>query len=356
MHSVTLVAMCASFASPALADTLDDKITTLRAQVAQQQTDAANLHTEANNASTRVAQLRAQSAALQSQINLSQAKYAKITATIAENEAKLSNQKVVLSANIKSMYLGGSVSPLQMLASSHNLSDFLDQQQYQDKIKTKIQEAMSEVQTLQTQLTVDQAKVSQILSDQKGQQLQLSAMVAEANQLAALAAQNAASADTQVRAGNSEISNLKAQQAAIIAARFSTSHPSGGAACGGNYPGWLCNVGQDSVADPWGMYNRECVSYTAFKVAASGRTMPYWGGAGNANQWPGNARAAGIPMDGNPRVGDVAILMAGQYGHAMYVEAVNGGNIFVSQYNYSNNGTYSTMTIPASGLYFIHFR
>ena len=105
------------------------------------------------------------------------------------------------------------------------------------------------------------------------------------------------------------------------------------------------------------MYNRECVSYTAFRVAASGRYMPYWGGHGNANQWPDSARAAGIPVDGNPQVGDVAISMAGPYGHAMYVEAVGGGKVRVSQYNYgSPAGTYSEMTISAAGLYFIHFR
>lgn len=356
IFGMTIAALCTSFARPALADTLDDKITALRTQVAQQQSDAANLHADANSAAARVTQLRAQSGALQSQINLNQAKYAKISATIADNNFKLDTQKVVLSANIKSMYLGGTVSPLQMLASSHNLSDFLDQQQYQDKIKTKIQEAMSEVQTLQVQLAADQSKVSQILSDQKIQQQQLAAMTAEANQLAALATQNASSADAQVRNGNTEISSLKAQQAAILAARFSGGRVSGGTPCGGGYPGWLCNAGQDSIADPWGMYNRECVSYTAFKVAASGRTMPYWGGAGNAKQWPDNARSSNIPMDGSPKAGDVAISLAGPYGHAMYVEAVNGGNIYVSQYNYAGNGTYSTMTIPASGLYFIHFR
>jgi surface antigen len=87
----------------------------------------------------------------------------------------------------------------------------------------------------------------------------------------------------------------------------------------------------------------------------SGRNMPYWGGRGNAVQWPGNARASGIPVDSTPRAGDIAISMAGPYGHAMYVEAVIGGKIHVSQYNYGNNGEYSEMTIPSAGLSFIHF-
>jgi surface antigen len=351
---LSLGVLCVSFASPALADSLDDQINSLRAQVAQTQAQASSLHAEADNAMARVAQLRAQSAALDAQIRLNQAKYNKITAAINENQVKLDEQKVILSANIKSIYLDSSVTPIEMLASSNNISEFLDQQQYQDKIKTKIQEAMAEVQTLQAQLTVQKNQVTQILADQTAQHQQLVAMTAEANQLAALAAQNAASADAQVRSGNGQIASLKAQQQAILMARYG-SKLTGGGSCGGGYPGYLCNAAQDTVADPWGMYNRECVSYTAFKVAASGRHMPYWGGRGNANQWPSSARADGIPVDGNPRAGDVAISLAGPYGHAMYVEAVFGGNIHVSQYNYGAPGTYSEMTISASGLYFIHF-
>jgi surface antigen len=64
----------------------------------------------------------------------------------------------------------------------------------------------------------------------------------------------------------------------------------------------------------------------------------------------------GIPVDGNPRVGDVAISMSGYYGHAMYVEAVyNDGTIYVSQYNYGVAGEYSEMRISSAGLRFIHF-
>jgi surface antigen len=127
------------------------------------------------------------------------------------------------------------------------------------------------------------------------------------------------------------------------------------------YPNNWRSAPQDSMLDNWGMFNRECVSYTAWKVYESGRNMPYWGGSGNANQWPGDARAAGIPVDGNPKVGDVAIKPSGPYGHAMYVEHVySDGSIYVSQYNAQLNGTYSEAIISASGvqaygLEFIHF-
>jgi surface antigen len=166
---------------------------------------------------------------------------------------------------------------------------------------------------------------------------------------------------------NKKITELRRLQA-IENAR----HQSGGSVitkgrCGGGYPAdaingfgahWGCNYAQDNTIDNWGMYNRECVSYTAWKVYASGRHMPYWGGHGNANRWDDNARADGIPVNGTPRAGDVAVAHWGSLGHVMYVESVNpNGTINISQYNADYNGTYSEVyNLSTSGLVFIHFR
>lgn len=129
---------------------------------------------------------------------------------------------------------------------------------------------------------------------------------------------------------------------------------SGGAWHGG-YPDHWNGAQQDSLVDSWGMYNRECVSYAAWKVHQTFGTMPYWGGIGNANQWIHNSRAAGIPTGKTPRVHSVAISMAGYYGHAMWVEAVKGDMIYVSQYNYDLHGHYSEMWVNGSQLTYIYF-
>ncbi len=127
-----------------------------------------------------------------------------------------------------------------------------------------------------------------------------------------------------------------------------------GPACGGGYPEVLCKQPLDRVVDPWGMYDRECVSYTAYRVAESGRSMPY--GFGDANKWPTAARAHGIAVDTKPRVGDVAIRTDTNHGHSMYVDAVNtNGTIKVSQYNLYKTGTYSQDVLSPQGLQFIHF-
>ncbi len=127
-----------------------------------------------------------------------------------------------------------------------------------------------------------------------------------------------------------------------------------GPACGGGYPEKWCNRPLDSVVDTWGMYNRECVSYTAYRVAHSGRHMPY--GFGDANKWPAAAKAKGIAVDYSPRAGDVAIDMAGDHGHSMYVEWINdNGTLHISEYNKNKTGTYAEEDVDRMGLLFIHF-
>lgn len=124
----------------------------------------------------------------------------------------------------------------------------------------------------------------------------------------------------------------------------------------GGYPRQWDAAPQDSLVDSWGMYSRECVSYAAWKVHQTYGTMPYWGGIGNANQWVRNAQNFGIPTGKIPQVHSVAISMAGYYGHAMWVEKVNGDMIYISQYNYDLRGHYSEMWVDGRNFTYIYFR
>jgi surface antigen len=83
------------------------------------------------------------------------------------------------------------------------------------------------------------------------------------------------------------------------------------------------------------------VSYAAWAVERSGRKAPSY--YGDAKSWVRAAMNDGVPVyTSSPQPGDVAISTAGAWGHAMYVEAVNGNQIYVSQYNQQLSGQYST--------------
>jgi surface antigen len=164
----------------------------------------------------------------------------------------------------------------------------------------------------------------------------------------------------------SVLASLSAQQQAQIlnqiSAQIAANKNLGGTVVAGDpshggYPAkWDAPVPQDSRLDSWGMYNRECVSYAAWKVYQTYGHMPYWGGVGNANQWLRDARRDGIPTGLTPAAHSVAISLRGYYGHAMWVEKVQGDMIYVSQYNYDLRGHYSEMWVNARAFTYIYFK
>ena len=360
-----LIALSFSLVSFSLvsADRFQEKIDALNAVNNQKQESLGVLNVEASSLNDAVNKLQAQINAKQAAINRYNAEISKLKAEIKKAEQELAIQKRILGQTIRTIYVEGDISTLEMLATSKNLSDFFDKQQYRESVRAKVKDTLDKITQLKLDLNTRKEKTEKLLAEQKELQDELIGQRSKKDHLLSLNQNEQSRLDSQIRKNNTRIAELQRQQ--IIANSRFIGAPGRGVACGGGYPGstpgpagnWGCNHPKDNTIDNWGMYNRECVSYTAFKVAASGRHMPYWGGRGNANQWDDNARASGIPVDGNPRRGDVAISNSGYYGHAMYVESVNGnGTINISQYNANWDGKYSTNTISASGLVFIHFR
>jgi len=352
MFVCTVVAGSALAIPLVSADQFDDQIGVLNQQNDQNKTNLGNLQAQAATLAGQIAALQAQIAQLQAQIAANTSKQADLAAQIAAAQAKLDEEKKTLGENIKAMYLESQTSTLEMLASSQDLSNFFDKAQYRDLVKNQVTQTVQRVNALKDQLTADKATVDKLLTDQRAMNGQLGTQQAQVNQLLTLNESQQADYNANITANNSKISSLRAQQAIENAKSFLGSWKTGGT---GSYP-WAGAPWPNEISDPWGMYLRQCVSYTAWKVASTGRYMPFWGGVGNANQWPDDARRAGIPVDTNPKVGDVAISLAGFYGHAMYVEGVNGdGTITVSQYNAGWDGLYSVGRRYQAGLLFIHF-
>lgn len=337
------------------ADQYDEQIKALNAQNGQAQSLVNSLTAQAGSYQAAIDTLQAQIDAVRAQISANEAQQAAVQQQITDAQNKITEQKKYLADDIRTMYIDGQLTTIEELATSKNLSDYVDKEEYRITAQDQMNTTIKQIAALQIELQKQKDELNTLLASQKQQNDQLASAESQQQQMLAYTEGQKAAYNNQIAANSGRIAELRRQQ--IIAnSRFIGGSPGTGPACGGGYPAKWCEIPQDSVIDTWGMYNRECVSYTAFRVAASGRYMPYWGGVGNANQWDDNARRAGIPVDSNPRPGDVAISNAGTYGHAMYVEAVNGdGTIFVSQYNAALDGRYSTRTLSPGGLVFIHF-
>jgi len=343
------------------ADQYDEQIKALNSQNSAAQGVLGGLQSQAGSYQNAIGLLQSQIDGVRTQIAANQSEQAALQTQITENQTLIADKKSDLGATIKAMYIDGDASTIEQLATSKNLSDYVDKEEYRTSVQTQLNGKIKEIAGLQAKLQTQKGTLDGLLKTQQAQNAKLSSDQQTQNEMLAYNEGQQSAYNSQIAANSGKIADLRKQQIAANS-RF-ISGGSGGAAgtgptCGGGYPGRWCNIPMDTVLDSWGMYNRECVSYTAFRVAASGRNMPGWGwnARGNANQWDDNARAAGIPVDGSPQAGDVAISNSGYYGHAMYVESVNSnGTINISQYNASLNGTYSTNTISRGSLVFIHF-
>lgn len=337
-----------SFSQPVFADEYDQKIKAIESQVSSYQQQAAKLRDEANTLQNTINGLRVQQDTIQAQINLSQTKYDQLVQQIKNTEIKIAKNKKALSRTISDLYVNDKVSPIEMLASSKNIGDYLDQQEYRGSIKKKVEKTIKDIKALKISLENKRDEAKKVLDDQKSQKELLAAKQAEQATLLAQTQGNEANYQAMISNSNNQIASLRDQQKAANAARLRSS--GGGTVVAGDpgkggYPSVWAHAPQDSIVDNWGMYNRECVSYAAWKVHQAYGNMPYWGGYGNANQWPSNARGAGISTGSEPKVGSVAVMSGGYYGHVAWVESVNGNTITVSQYNWGVAGEYSEMTV-----------
>lgn len=349
----TILASATIVGGTVKADHLDQQIQALQEQNAANQLQEDSLAATAATYQQAIDELANKINSLQNNIVNTQNQIDLLQKKIAEAQAELENEKRVLGENIKTMYLEGDISTLEILASSKNLSDFVNKQEYRNAVSNKVKASVDRINELKAQLQKQQREQEGLLKDLQAQQVQLQSQQSQQSQLLAYTESQRASFEQQIRANNSQIASLRAQQAALN--RRLGGVPTSGDPNRGGYPAVWSNAPMDSMIDNWGMYNRECVSYTAWKVYEAYGYMPYWGGVGNANQWPDNARRAGIPTGTVPKVGSVAVSNVGYYGHTMWVEAVNGNTIYVSQYNYELQGRYSEMSINASGLTYIYF-
>lgn len=319
--------------------------------------EASRLGEMADNLQSELDKINSQITTIQGQIVDSQKKIDNLNAQIKRNEILIKQRRKAMGQVLADMHVDDQISPLEMLASSNSIGDYIDKQEQRSSLRTSLNGKIKEIKALQKKLEENKKLVENTLRDQEAQRNVLSSKQSEKAKLVADTKndQNAYSALAQKR--NSEVAKLREEQAAANrrALGNGVSIP-GGIPGGGGYPGVWANAPLDAYVDPWGLYTRECVSYVAWKIHSTGRYVPHFGGAGNANQWPSTAARHGISSGSTPKAGAAAVMNIGYYGHVMYVESVNGdGTITVSDYNFAWDGLYRYYTRSASGLTYIYF-
>ena len=343
------------------ADQYDDRINALQQDIAKYQAEGARLNSEAATLQSALAQLGNEKSAIQTQVDISQAKYDQLVAQIIETEQKIKDNQDALGKTIADLYVDDKISPIEMLASSKNIGDYMDKQEYRSSVRNELTSTITEIKDLKQSLVTKKAEVEKVLAEQKSQRDQLVAKESEKQNL--LQKTQGQEAGYQQLIGNSQaaIAEAKATQA-LVNSRYTSN---GGftlinAGSLGDYPwnysncpmsGYLSTGGADgNGSDGYGYGCRQCASYVAWKMAKETGKYYSWG---NAVNFTGNAIAAGY-VEGAPQAGSIAVMdpgKAGQsYGHVAWVEAASGNMVTISQYNYDYGdgyGMYSVMTLSA---------
>jgi surface antigen/peptidoglycan hydrolase CwlO-like protein len=374
--SIIFVALVIAFAGaayfqnrPASADEYDDKIRSLQADMARYQKEADRLNAEATTLANALAQITNEKNAIQAQVNLSQAEYDKLVIQITDTEKEIANNQDALGDTIADLYVGDDITTVEMLASSQNIGEYLDKQEYRNSVKDELSSTIKTVKELKAQLTSQKKEVEKVLAEQEAARDALAAKEAEQANLLARTQNDEANYQGMIKDSEAQIAEARATQATIRARLNSTggytlvnSGQMGGYPWGaGNCAMWgyLSTGGADgNGGDGYGYGCRQCASYVAWRIAKETGVYYRWG---NAKDFTNNAVNAGYQYLGmNPQPGSIAVMnpaKAGQsYGHIAWVEAVSGDQVTVSQYNYDYGqgyGMYSMMTM--SKYAFDHF-
>lgn len=151
------------------AESTQDKINRLNSEIQQYQNAANAKHSEANTLQGVLDELNSEIATAQKALDLTSAQISDNTAQIDRANQDLDRQKNILKDNLKIVYKQGEVTPIEIIASSKNLSDFVSQQEYYSAIKKRIDENLVKIGELKKELDSRRAELTELSTKQKGQ-------------------------------------------------------------------------------------------------------------------------------------------------------------------------------------------
>ena len=344
---VIAAAVPLGYAKVANADDYDAKIAALQREIDNYQAAAQQLGSQADSLQKELDGIKNQMAQLQTQIDLNQAKYDQLVVQIENTKKEIATNRDALGEVLADLSIEGNISTLEMLASSKNISDYVDKQTYQSSMRDQLKSTISRINTLKKELESQKVQTETILANQKRDQAALDAARAKQQQLVdATRGQEAEYQNLRNKSKAEQQSVMAAQQEAIRRAsagnggvRFVGGGDGGYPWGPGNCPmsGMFSTGGADgNGGDGWGYGCRQCASYAAWKIGQRTGVIPT--NLGNANNFPG--ALSGRPQGYTARANSVGVIMDGAYGHVVWVETDPdaSGFITVSQYNANYGG------------------
>jgi len=336
------------------ADDLQPLIDAVSKQIEANQAIVNQKQAEGDTLQNKLTAVQADLEAAKANLELTRLKIKQTKVRQLSTGRELTAQTTLLGQNIAAVYRQGGISPIELIAGSDNLSQYVGQQEYYSTLRRKIDENVAKIRTVKAELDDLDTQLTIKANEVRLQTEAISVKEAELAELLGKTRGEEGAYRVLVDADKTRLSTLRAQQAAAIAAQSAGRDYS----LTSEYPWAAAEPFPSAGVDPWGFYYRQCTSYAAWRRANLGKPIPSWGflGPADAKEWPKWGKQFNMRVDAEPEVGALGVYAAGEYGHVMVVEAITqkGQQVLVSEFNASWDGRYSQSLWPVSALTFIH--
>ena len=172
-----------SSAQDTIQNTFNQQLHNLEAQINQTQLHLDGVADERLTLEATVARLQAQVAGLRQQIANTKAELARLAEAIELKEQELEDQKTVLTRILRVLYQQSDASALELLITSETFGEYVDRQEYLERLKAGVSESVERIQAIKATLEEEKVKQAQLLSQLEGQEISLLATQYEQERL-----------------------------------------------------------------------------------------------------------------------------------------------------------------------------
>ncbi len=156
-------------AGAATIDELRNKANQLQAEISQNEAKIEDLAAQIDTLEGKVAQLNAEISQANTEIELTEVRLDELGKRLKEAEAELERQKGLLKAALRALYARRDASTVELLIASDSFADFINEQEYLERLQSAVKESADRVVALRLQIQQEQDEQEELLAKQEQQ-------------------------------------------------------------------------------------------------------------------------------------------------------------------------------------------
>lgn len=141
------------------------------------------LEEKAETLKNRLSGLQTEIDTANQQIELTQIRIKQLSLKLKKAEVELARQEKILTESIRTLYIEGDVTNIELLFAADSLSEFFDQQEYLERLKVTVQDSANQVKEIKKSIEAEKLKQEELQEKQQAQKAVLDERRAEQQQL-----------------------------------------------------------------------------------------------------------------------------------------------------------------------------